>query len=134
HSTGYKLANDGADTRSLAHYLGHRNDRQVHCAGTRSICAVLEGLGHTKVCFRWYVGRRVAFTESKGKPNAEFLPLNDAVIHRGRGPRGRVQVEEPKIYTIVRCMPMEADGRLRYRIKSGTIERVVTEDELSYLQ
>jgi site-specific recombinase XerD len=25
HSTGYKLANDGADTRSLAHYLGHRN-------------------------------------------------------------------------------------------------------------
>jgi site-specific recombinase XerD len=25
HATGYKLANDGADTRSLAHYLGHRN-------------------------------------------------------------------------------------------------------------
>ena len=25
HSTGFKLANDGADTRSLAHYLGHRN-------------------------------------------------------------------------------------------------------------
>lgn len=25
HSTGYKLANDGADTRSLAHYLRHRN-------------------------------------------------------------------------------------------------------------
>ena len=25
HSTGYKLANDGADTRSLAHYLGHRD-------------------------------------------------------------------------------------------------------------
>jgi len=25
HSTGYKLANDGADTRSLAHYLGHQN-------------------------------------------------------------------------------------------------------------
>jgi type 1 fimbriae regulatory protein FimE len=25
HSTGYKLANDGRDTRSLAHYLGHRN-------------------------------------------------------------------------------------------------------------
>jgi type 1 fimbriae regulatory protein FimB/type 1 fimbriae regulatory protein FimE len=25
HSTGYKLANDGQDTRSLAHYLGHRN-------------------------------------------------------------------------------------------------------------
>jgi type 1 fimbriae regulatory protein FimE len=25
HSTGYKLANDGHDTRSLAHYLGHQN-------------------------------------------------------------------------------------------------------------
>jgi type 1 fimbriae regulatory protein FimB/type 1 fimbriae regulatory protein FimE len=25
HSTGYKLANDGHDTRSLAHYLGHRD-------------------------------------------------------------------------------------------------------------
>jgi len=25
HSTGYKLANGGQDTRSLAHYLGHRN-------------------------------------------------------------------------------------------------------------
>jgi integrase len=25
HSAGYKLANDGADTRSLQHYLGHRN-------------------------------------------------------------------------------------------------------------
>ena len=25
HSRGYKLANDGQDTRNLAHYLGHRN-------------------------------------------------------------------------------------------------------------
>jgi site-specific recombinase XerD len=25
HSTGYKLANDGQDTRSLAHYRGHGN-------------------------------------------------------------------------------------------------------------
>ena len=25
HSTGYKLANEGVDTRSLQHYLGHRN-------------------------------------------------------------------------------------------------------------
>jgi hypothetical protein len=60
--------------------------------------------------------------------------LNDAVLHRGQGPQGRVQVEEPKIYTIIQCMPVEADGRLRYRIKSEKIERVVTEDELSYRQ
>ena len=25
HAAGYKLANDGKDTRSLQHYLGHRN-------------------------------------------------------------------------------------------------------------
>jgi hypothetical protein len=25
HATGYKLANDGHDTRSILHYLGHRN-------------------------------------------------------------------------------------------------------------
>ena len=25
HSCGYKLANDGVDTRALAHYLGHKN-------------------------------------------------------------------------------------------------------------
>lgn len=57
--------------------------------------------------------------------------LNDPVLHRGRGPQGRVQVEEPKIYTIIQRMPVEADGRLRYRIKSEKIERIVTADELS---
>ena len=25
HATGYKLANDGPDTRAIQHYLGHRN-------------------------------------------------------------------------------------------------------------
>ena len=60
--------------------------------------------------------------------------LDDAVRHRSQGPQGRAQVEEPKVYTIVRCLPIEADGRLRYRIKCDTIERVVTEDELSYCQ
>ena len=29
HSTGYKLANDGQDTRSIQHYMGHRNIRIV---------------------------------------------------------------------------------------------------------
>ena len=61
--------------------------------------------------------------------------LNTEVLHRGQGPQGRVQVEEqPKVYTIVQRMPVESDGRLRYRIKSEKIERVVTEDELSYCQ
>jgi integrase len=46
HSTGYKLANDGQDTRSLAHYLGHRN-LQSTARYTRLPligCEVLEGL------------------------------------------------------------------------------------------
>ena len=62
--------------------------------------------------------------------------LHDEVLHRGQGPQGRAQVEVPQIYTIVQCMPIEADGRLRYRIKSKSenIERVVTEDQLSYRQ
>jgi type 1 fimbriae regulatory protein FimB/type 1 fimbriae regulatory protein FimE len=25
HACGYKLANDGRDTRALQHYLGHKN-------------------------------------------------------------------------------------------------------------
>jgi hypothetical protein len=46
------------------------------------------------------------------------------------------QLIPPMIYTIVQRMPIEADGRLRYRIKSKleNIERVVTEDQLSYSQ
>jgi hypothetical protein len=35
HSTGYKLANQGEDTRSLAHYLGHRNFRYTALAPNR---------------------------------------------------------------------------------------------------
>jgi hypothetical protein len=60
--------------------------------------------------------------------------LNAAVLHRSQGPQGRVQHEEPKVYTITQRMPVESDGRLRYRIKSDKIERIVTEDELSYCQ
>ena len=29
HSTGYKLANDDNDTRSIQQYLGHRNIRHT---------------------------------------------------------------------------------------------------------
>ena len=62
--------------------------------------------------------------------------LNEDVLHRAQGPQGRTVANPPMIYTIVGCMPIEADGRLRYRIKckSENIERVVTEDQLSYAQ
>jgi hypothetical protein len=62
--------------------------------------------------------------------------LNQNVRHQTQGPQGRVTTDPSVIYTIVQLMPIEADGRLRYRIKSKSenIERVVTEDQLSYCQ
>ena len=42
-------------------------------------------------------------------------------------------VEKPTVYTVVQQLPIESDGRIRYRIKSQSenFERVVTEDQLS---
>jgi hypothetical protein len=62
--------------------------------------------------------------------------LNEDVHHQSQGPQGRAANDPPVIYTIVKRMPIEADGRLRYRIKSKSdnVERVVTEDQLSYSQ
>jgi hypothetical protein len=78
----------------------------------------------------WFDGS----TTPKERRMSHVYELNAAVLHRGQGPQGRVQVEEQKVYTIVQRMPVESDGRLRYRIKSDKIERIVTEDELSYCQ
>ena len=62
--------------------------------------------------------------------------LNEDVHHQRQGPQGRAETDPPMIYTVIKCMPIEADGRLRYRIrsKSENIERVVTEEQLSYSQ
>ena len=61
--------------------------------------------------------------------------LNEDVHHQPQGPQNHAATDPPIIYTIVQRMPIEADGRLRYRIKSTleNIERVVTEEELSYV-
>lgn len=34
---------------------------------------------------------------------------DDAVLHCGQGPQGRAQVEEPRVYTVVRCLSMSAN-------------------------
>jgi hypothetical protein len=62
--------------------------------------------------------------------------LKDDVFHRRQGPQGRESIEKRTVYTVVQLMPIEADGRVRYRIKSDAdkIERVVTEDQLSSCQ
>jgi hypothetical protein len=57
---------------------------------------------------------------------------NSDVRYVALGPRGRKIVEQTNVYTIIRLMPIEADGRVRYRIKNqlDKTERVVTEEEL----
>jgi hypothetical protein len=66
---------------------------------------------------------------------AHNYAIDDDVHHLRQGPQGRAGVPQPSVYTIITCMPIEADGRLRYRIKSKTdnVERVVTEDQISRL-
>jgi len=61
-----------------------------------------------------------------------YKPKDD-VRHLGQGPQGRLSVEKTTVYTVVQQLPIEADGRIRYRIKSQSenFERVVTEDQLS---
>jgi hypothetical protein len=61
--------------------------------------------------------------------------INDDVLLQLQGPQGRDGPKQRSVYTITARMPIEADGRCRYRIKSKTekIERVVTEEEISQL-
>jgi hypothetical protein len=62
-----------------------------------------------------------------------LFSVNDNVRHQAQRPQGRAGNGERAVYTVVACLPIEADGRIRYRIKSSTenFARVVTEDELS---
>ena len=66
---------------------------------------------------------------------AHNYAINDDVHHQLQGPQGRAVVKERSIYTITSRLPIEADGRPRYRIKSKTenVERVVTEEQISRL-
>jgi len=46
--------------------------------------------------------------------------LNAGVRHLPRGPQGRMTSEAPTVYTVIQHMPIEGDGRIRYRIRSNT--------------
>jgi hypothetical protein len=61
--------------------------------------------------------------------------IDDHVSRQIDGPQGRDVVVQSDVYTILALLPVEADGRLRYRIKSKeeNFERIVTEDTLSRL-
>jgi hypothetical protein len=62
---------------------------------------------------------------------AHNFAINDDVHHQQQGPQGRAVVKERSVSRL----PIEADGRPRYRIKSKTenVERVVTEEQISRL-
>src|SRR5687768_15470495 len=79
--------------------------------------------------------RLQAFFPTGRQAMAHNYAINDDVHHQLQGPQGRATVKERSIYTIVTCLPIEADGRPRYRIKSKTenVERVVTEEQISRL-
>jgi hypothetical protein len=59
--------------------------------------------------------------------------INDHVFRQIGGPQGRDVVRQSNVYTILALLPVEADGRPRYRIKSKeeNFERIVPEDLLS---
>src|SRR5471032_587368 len=71
----------------------------------------------------------------KEQAMAHNYAINDDVHHQLQGPQGRAVIKQRSVYTIVTCLPIEADGRPRYRIKSKTenVERVVTEEQISRL-
>jgi hypothetical protein len=74
-------------------------------------------------------------TSTERATMAHNYAINDDVHHQLQGPQGRAVVKQRSVYTIVTCLPIEADGRPRYRIKSKTenVERVVTEEQISRL-
>lgn len=59
--------------------------------------------------------------------------INDNVLLQLQGPQGREVPKQRNVYTITARLPIEADGRPRYRIKCETekVERVVTEEQIS---
>ncbi len=61
--------------------------------------------------------------------------INDSVLLHFQGPQGREVQMQRNVYTITARLPIEADGRPRYRIKCETekVERVVTEEQISQL-
>ena len=44
--------------------------------------------------------------------------IDDDVLRQIDGPQARDVVEQSKVYTILALLPVEADGRVRYRVKS----------------
>jgi hypothetical protein len=61
--------------------------------------------------------------------------VDEDVLFHPQEPQGRAVLKQRSVYTVTARLPVEADGRFRYRIKSKTekVERVVTEEQISQL-
>ena len=66
---------------------------------------------------------------------SHFSSIDDDADQRRPAPQAGRAIAPREVYTITKCLPIESDGRVRYRIRSETdaSERVATEDELSRL-
>jgi Phage integrase family len=100
HSTGFKLANQGVDTRSLQHYLGHKNiqhtvryselspERFSHFwKGLALVWQILSGTGFPNqfFCDAWLVGFWKSATTSPDQSPINLLSA-DVVMADGRRP------------------------------------------------
>src|SRR3954463_255948 len=92
-------------------------------------------LGGEICCFAEQLCLKAAVSHRRNRAMAHNYAINDDVHHQLQGPQGRAVVKQRSVYTIVSRLPIEADGRPRYRIKSKTenVERVVTEEQISRL-
>jgi hypothetical protein len=69
-------------------------------------------------------------TYNRGRTWIHIYHIDDDVLHQFQGPQGREVVQPSHVYTILALLPVGADGRPRYRIKSKD-ENFVAEDLLS---
>jgi hypothetical protein len=82
---------------------------------------------------------RISASIYRNRENNPIMPyhyaINDDVLFHPQEPQGRDVPIPQSVYTVTALMPIEADGRFRYRIKSKTekLERVVTEEQISQL-
>jgi len=82
---------------------------------------------------------RISASIYRNRENNPIMPyhyaINDDVLFHPQEPQGRDVPMPQSVYTVTARMPIEADGRFRYRIKSKTekVERVVTEEQISQL-
>jgi hypothetical protein len=76
---------------------------------------------------------RCSHSHNRGRTWNTSIISTTTSITSIKGRKGRDAVEPSHVYTILALLPVEADGRPRYRIKSNeeNFERVVTEELLS---